>query len=157
MDSAASEKSIIALDGWLQSPAGAYVRAWEQACLDELTVDIVRGALEARGHVVGRLNDGKPVCEVVELKRPDVVILNVESRNNDLSSIRDIVRCGSEDADAAIICMTPNGRIDGNASHQLYPPVLWWVKCNPRFTSTAPACHSPSSSARASWLAKISS
>src|SRR5450830_1901781 len=40
MDSAASEKSIIALDGWLQSPAGAYVRAWEQACLDDLTADI---------------------------------------------------------------------------------------------------------------------
>src|SRR5450830_1129453 len=40
MDSAASEKSIIALDGWLQSPAGAYVRAWEQRCLDELTADI---------------------------------------------------------------------------------------------------------------------
>ena len=40
MDSAASEKSIIALDRWLQSPAGAYVRAFEQACLDELTVDI---------------------------------------------------------------------------------------------------------------------
>jgi hypothetical protein len=31
MDSAASEKSIIALDRWLQTPAGAYVRAWEQA------------------------------------------------------------------------------------------------------------------------------
>src|SRR4051812_23634780 len=40
MDSAASDRSIIALDGWLQSPAGAYVRAWEQACLDELTADI---------------------------------------------------------------------------------------------------------------------
>ena len=40
MDSAASEKSIIALDSWLQTPAGAYVRAWEQACLDELTADI---------------------------------------------------------------------------------------------------------------------
>jgi len=39
MDSV-SEKSIIALDNWLQSPAGAYVRAFEQACLDELTVDI---------------------------------------------------------------------------------------------------------------------
>lgn len=39
MDSA-SEKSIIALDRWLQSPAGVYVRAFEQACLDELTVDI---------------------------------------------------------------------------------------------------------------------
>ncbi len=40
MDSAASEKSIIALDGWLQTPAGGYVRDWEQACLDALTVDI---------------------------------------------------------------------------------------------------------------------
>src|SRR6478672_5409181 len=40
MDSAASEKSIIALDRWLQSPAGAYVRAFEQACLGELTADI---------------------------------------------------------------------------------------------------------------------
>ena len=39
MDSAA-EKSIIALDNWLQSPAGAYVRAFEQACLEELTADI---------------------------------------------------------------------------------------------------------------------
>ncbi len=40
MDSAASGKSIIALDSWLQTPAGLYVRAWEQACLDELTADI---------------------------------------------------------------------------------------------------------------------
>jgi SAM-dependent methyltransferase len=40
MDSATSEKSIIALDNWLQSPAGAYVRGFEQACLDELTADI---------------------------------------------------------------------------------------------------------------------
>lgn len=30
MDSAASEKSIIALDGWLQTPPGAYVRAWNR-------------------------------------------------------------------------------------------------------------------------------
>ena len=40
MDSAESEQSIIALDAWLQTPAGTYVRAWEQACLDELTADI---------------------------------------------------------------------------------------------------------------------
>ncbi|WP_426196955.1 class I SAM-dependent methyltransferase [Massilia sp. DWR3-1-1] len=40
MDSASSQQSIIALDGWLQSPAGAYVRAWEQQCLDQLTADI---------------------------------------------------------------------------------------------------------------------
>ncbi|HUE79315.1 MAG TPA: response regulator [Sphingomicrobium sp.] len=43
---------------------------------DELVVDVVRTALETRGHVVGELNDGKPVSNVVELKRPDVVILD---------------------------------------------------------------------------------
>jgi DNA-binding response OmpR family regulator len=43
---------------------------------DELVVDIVRTSLEARGHVVGGLSDGKPVSTVVELKRPDVVILD---------------------------------------------------------------------------------
>ncbi|SFU61432.1 class I SAM-dependent methyltransferase [Pseudoduganella namucuonensis] len=40
MDNAASEKSIIALDSWLQTPAGVYVRAWEQSLLDALTADI---------------------------------------------------------------------------------------------------------------------
>ena len=43
---------------------------------DELVVDIVRSSLEARGHVVGGLSDGKPVRDVVEFKRPDVVILD---------------------------------------------------------------------------------
>lgn len=43
---------------------------------DELVVDLVRTALQRRGHVVGELNDGKPVKDVVELKRPDVVILD---------------------------------------------------------------------------------
>jgi SAM-dependent methyltransferase len=40
MDSATSEKSIIALESWLQSPPGAYVRDWEQRRLDALTADI---------------------------------------------------------------------------------------------------------------------
>lgn len=35
-----SEKSIIALASWLETPAGRYVRAWEQARLDALTADI---------------------------------------------------------------------------------------------------------------------
>ncbi|MGV8900014.1 MAG: class I SAM-dependent methyltransferase [Burkholderiaceae bacterium] len=35
-----SEKSIIALGSWLDTPAGEYVRAWEQARFDALTVDI---------------------------------------------------------------------------------------------------------------------
>jgi len=43
---------------------------------DALVIDIVRSALEARGHVVGGLSDGKPVSSIVELKHPDVVILD---------------------------------------------------------------------------------
>ena len=43
---------------------------------DDLVVDIVRAAFEARGHVVGALSDGKSVNEVVQLKHPDVVILD---------------------------------------------------------------------------------
>ena len=39
-------------------------------------------------------------------ERPDVIILNVDSSDTDLRSIRDIVRCGADDPDPAIICMT---------------------------------------------------
>jgi SAM-dependent methyltransferase len=40
MEQPSSEKSIIALGAWLETPAGAYLGAWEQARLDELTADI---------------------------------------------------------------------------------------------------------------------
>ncbi|CAN5407402.1 class I SAM-dependent methyltransferase [soil metagenome] len=40
MEHRSSQKSIIALGPWLETPAGSYLRAWEQARLDELTVDI---------------------------------------------------------------------------------------------------------------------
>ncbi|MDR3481797.1 MAG: methyltransferase domain-containing protein [Burkholderiaceae bacterium] len=40
MAAAPPEKSIIALGPWLETPPGNYVRAWEQARLDALTVDI---------------------------------------------------------------------------------------------------------------------
>lgn len=43
---------------------------------DELTLDLVSAALEGRGHVVGRLTDGTRVKAVVDLKRPDLVILD---------------------------------------------------------------------------------
>lgn len=43
---------------------------------DELTLDLVSAALEGRGHIVGRLTDGSRVKAVVELKRPDLVILD---------------------------------------------------------------------------------
>ena len=40
MPQSLSEKPIIALGDWLETPAGSYVRAWEQARLDTLTADI---------------------------------------------------------------------------------------------------------------------
>src|SRR6476661_2614019 len=40
MDHQTAERRIIALGSWLNSPAGAYVRAWEQARLDALVADI---------------------------------------------------------------------------------------------------------------------
>lgn len=43
---------------------------------DDLIVEFVTLILEQRGHVVGRLDDGKKVKDVVELKRPDLVILD---------------------------------------------------------------------------------
>lgn len=43
---------------------------------DEHAVEIVRAALEERGHIVGALNDGSGVKNVVEFKRPDLVILD---------------------------------------------------------------------------------
>jgi DNA-binding response OmpR family regulator len=43
---------------------------------DALAVDIIRGTLERGGHVVGALQDGENVGYVVDLKRPDLVILD---------------------------------------------------------------------------------
>lgn len=43
---------------------------------DDFFVDLVRAALEAEGHVVGALPDGETVCKVVEVKRPDLLILD---------------------------------------------------------------------------------
>jgi SAM-dependent methyltransferase len=40
MQSSSHEKAIIALGPWLETPAGSYVRAWQQAQLDMLTADI---------------------------------------------------------------------------------------------------------------------
>ena len=43
---------------------------------DPLTVDLIRSVLEARGHIVGSLEDGSRVKQVVETKRPDLLILD---------------------------------------------------------------------------------
>lgn len=58
---------------------------------DELVVDIVRSALEKRGHVVGGLGDGKLVRNVVELKQPDVVILDCAmAQVSGIAALKDI-------------------------------------------------------------------
>lgn len=43
---------------------------------DELVVEVVRDALGAFGHVVGAVDDGMPVADIVEFKRPELVILD---------------------------------------------------------------------------------
>lgn len=43
---------------------------------DEQAIEIVRAALEERGHIVGALGDGEGVKRVVEFKQPDLVILD---------------------------------------------------------------------------------
>ena len=46
-------------------------------------------------------------------ERPDVIILNVDSPNNDLRAIREIVKCGFDDPDPAIICMSHTAEQSG--------------------------------------------
>lgn len=72
---------------------------------DELVVDIVRTALEARGHVVGRLNDGKPVRNVVELKRPDVVILDCAMEVSGIVALKEI-RASEKAYDTPVLILT---------------------------------------------------
>ncbi|MEA2235112.1 MAG: two-component system, OmpR family, phosphate regulon response regulator OmpR [Solirubrobacteraceae bacterium] len=43
---------------------------------DEIVIDLVRDVLGARGHIVGAVDDGTMVITIVELKRPDLVILD---------------------------------------------------------------------------------
>ncbi len=84
---------------------------------DALVIDIVRTSLEARGHIVGGLTDGKPVSTIVELKRPDVVILDCTMEQvSGIVALRQIrasptafatpvlmltARCGAADEDIA--------------------------------------------------------
>jgi DNA-binding response OmpR family regulator len=53
-------------------------------------------------------------------ERPDVIILNVESPNNDLQAIRDIVKCGFDHPDPAIICMSHSA--DATGADDFYAP-----------------------------------
>jgi DNA-binding response OmpR family regulator len=72
---------------------------------DDLVVDIVRTALEARGHVVGGLDDGKPVRNVVELKRPDVVILDCSMQVSGIVALREI-RASTKAAATPVLMLT---------------------------------------------------
>ena len=73
---------------------------------DELIVDIVRSALERRGHVVGCLNDGRALCSVVELKRPQAVILDCSM--DDVSGIVALreIRASRQAAETPVLMLT---------------------------------------------------
>jgi len=43
---------------------------------DEIVIDVVRSALEARGHAVGAVDDGAPVMAILDRKRPNLLILD---------------------------------------------------------------------------------
>jgi DNA-binding response OmpR family regulator len=43
---------------------------------DELVIDVVRGALSSRGHIVGAVDSGMLVASIVDFKRPALVILD---------------------------------------------------------------------------------
>jgi DNA-binding response OmpR family regulator len=43
---------------------------------DELIIEVVRAALDPRGHIVGALPDGNDVQRIVEQRRPDLLILD---------------------------------------------------------------------------------
>ncbi len=73
---------------------------------DELIVDLVRGALESRGHIVGSLSDGRAVRTVVELKRPDAVILDCSM--DDVSGIIALreIRASTQVAATPVLMLT---------------------------------------------------
>ena len=58
---------------------------------DEISVYMVRSALEDRGHIVGVLPDGSRVLDVVTTKRPDVLILDASMPNKGgLEALREV-------------------------------------------------------------------
>jgi DNA-binding response OmpR family regulator len=58
---------------------------------DELIVEVIRGALESGGHVVGALPDGEHVGEVIDFKRPQLVILDCAMPGKSgIDALRDI-------------------------------------------------------------------
>lgn len=73
---------------------------------DPLTIDIVRSALESRGHIVGALDDGAQVQKVVELKQPDLVILDcMMPQVSGLAALRQI-RTAAKSYDTPVLVLT---------------------------------------------------
>ena len=79
---------------------------------DELVVDIVRTALESRGHIVGGLSDGKPVRNVVELKRPDIVILDCAMEMSGIAALKEIRASDTVYATPVMILTARRGAAD---------------------------------------------
>lgn len=58
---------------------------------DEISIYLVRAALEDRGHIVGALPDGSRVLDVVKTKRPDLLILDASMpRKGGLEALREV-------------------------------------------------------------------
>ncbi|QNM82763.1 response regulator transcription factor [Sphingomonas sabuli] len=73
---------------------------------DELVVDIVRAALEARGHIVGALPDGVAVQAVLQSKRPDLLILDCNMpEKGGITALRE-VRAAAGSYDIPVLMLT---------------------------------------------------
>ena len=73
---------------------------------DELVVEMVVEALRPRGHVVGTLNDGVHVTDIVTFKRPGLVILDCSMpRLSGLEVLRQI-RASTTTFDTPVLMLT---------------------------------------------------
>lgn len=80
---------------------------------DDLMIDIVRTVLEREGHVVGALPDGRAVIRVVELKRPDLVILDCGMPERcGITALLDIRRSKTAFRTPVLMLTARNGRVD---------------------------------------------
>lgn len=77
---------------------------------DEMVLDIVRAALAKRGHAVGVLTDGKSVRKVVELKRPDVVILDCSMEHSGITALKEI-RLSAMVYDTPVLMLTARSSV----------------------------------------------
>ena len=80
---------------------------------DELVVELVRHALQAEGHVVGALPDGMTVQKVVELKQPDLVILDCSMpKRSGLDALLDIRKSPTAYRTRVLMLTARQGRTD---------------------------------------------